>query len=161
MKISDYAVHVNWGWELYDENSQGGEDRRRPLNTSHRQEGAEGEGGGVRRGGVWQRTSKTFTDWNVWFLLWCRRFQEIQKERLTHQPRFMPWHLNSYTLISDSANVCMHLGCETKVAATYNVTQLCPIPTFLIDSRPEMGETYPWNYMQKKGVVLTSKQRLS
>lgn len=69
------------------------------------------------------------------------KWQEIQKERLTHRPGFVPWHLNSYTLINDSANVCVYLGGKTNVAASYNLSQLCPVPTFLIDSRSEMGET--------------------
>lgn len=76
----------------------------------------------------------------VFIMMQVIKCQEIQKERLTHQPWFMPWDLTSYILINDSANVCVHLGSKTNVAASYNFSQLCPSPTFLIDS---MGETNP------------------
>lgn len=69
--------------------------------------------------------------------------QEIQKERLTLQPQSMPWHLNPYTIINESANVCVHLGGKVEIVASYSFIQLCPIPSFLIDSRSEMGEKNP------------------
>lgn len=66
--------------------------------------------------------------------------QEIQKERLTLQLQSMPWHLNPYTIINDSANVCVHLGGKLEIVVSHSFIQLCPIPNFLTDSRSEMGE---------------------
>jgi hypothetical protein len=61
----------------------------------------------------------------------------------------MPWHLNSYTITNESANVCVRLGGKVEIVASYNLVQLRPIPALRNDSRSEFGEKKVFDFVWK------------